>query len=153
MRYVLQTPLFPKAKLPLRFVPFFAWQAEAPPLHDHSTQATDTVSLKRSHQKTDILITPLYLKTSISEVLALIPTLLLPFNLTKAVFNSSLVLIVYKPISYALKRAKLADGVAVYSFDKKSIFVFVLGLLLLVASFAVLIFALNGRVDWFVNRS
>ena len=101
----------------------------------------------------NMLITPLYLKTSMSEVLALIPTLLLPFNLTKAVFNSSLVLMVYKPISYALKRAKLADGVAVYTFDKKSIFVFVLGLLLLVASFAVLIFVLNGRVDWFVNRS
>lgn len=53
----------------------------------------------------NMLITPHYMGVTTGEVIALIPTLLLPFNLTKAVVNASLVFILYKPLSTALKRA------------------------------------------------
>lgn len=54
----------------------------------------------------NLIITPLFMAGStVSDVAAMIPTLLLPFNLTKAVFNASLVFILYKPISKALSHA------------------------------------------------
>lgn len=51
----------------------------------------------------NIIITPYYMGATTEEVIALIPTLLLPFNLTKAVFNAALVFILYNPISKAMR--------------------------------------------------
>ena len=53
----------------------------------------------------NLVITPFYTGISSSEVASMIPTLLLPFNLTKAVFNAALVFMLYKPISNALRLA------------------------------------------------
>ena len=53
----------------------------------------------------NLIITPFYMGVTAADVAGMIPTLLLPFNLTKAVFNASLVFILYKPISTALSRA------------------------------------------------
>jgi len=53
----------------------------------------------------NLLITPFYMGVSSADVAAMIPTLLLPFNLTKAVFNASLVFLLYKPIANALRLA------------------------------------------------
>ena len=58
----------------------------------------------------NILITPHYMSVSTSEVIALIPTLLLPFNLTKAVFNAALVFILYNPIAKAMRLAKFVPA-------------------------------------------
>ena len=53
----------------------------------------------------NLLITPFYMNVTVEEVKALILPLLLPFNLTKAVFNAALVFLLYKPVSTALKSA------------------------------------------------
>ena len=53
----------------------------------------------------NLLITPLYTGTTTADVAAMIPTILLPFNLTKAVFNAALVFMLYKPIANALRLA------------------------------------------------
>ena len=53
----------------------------------------------------NMLITPYYMNVARSEVAALIPTLLLPFNATKAIFNSSIVFLLYKPVSTAIRSA------------------------------------------------
>lgn len=58
----------------------------------------------------NLLITPYYMGVSAGDVAAMIPTLLLPFNLTKAVFNASLVFLLYKPIAGALKAAGFVSG-------------------------------------------
>lgn len=50
-------------------------------------------------------ITPFYMHVPAAEVVAMIPTLLLPFNLTKTVFNSAVVFLLYKPVTTALVRA------------------------------------------------
>ena len=53
----------------------------------------------------NLVITPFYMGATAADVAKMIPTLLLPFNLTKAIFNAALVFILYKPISAALRRA------------------------------------------------
>lgn len=53
----------------------------------------------------NLIITPFYMNVSVDEVKALILPLLLPFNLTKAIFNAALVFLLYKPVSTALKSA------------------------------------------------
>ena len=53
----------------------------------------------------NLLITPYYMGVSRSEVVGLIPVLILPFNITKAIVNASLVFLLYKPMSTALKHA------------------------------------------------
>ena len=63
----------------------------------------------------NIFITPIYMGTTTTEVLALIPSLLLPFNFVKAVLNSAIVMILYKPISTALKAVKVLPGEARFS--------------------------------------
>ncbi|MBQ8474111.1 MAG: ECF transporter S component [Clostridia bacterium] len=55
----------------------------------------------------NLLITPYYMGVGIDTVKTLIPTLLLPFNLTKTVLNSALVLLLYKPVTTALRKTKL----------------------------------------------
>ena len=71
----------------------------------------------------NLLITPLYLTymlgvpSTMADVAAMLPTVLLPFNFTKAVLNGSLVLLLYKPVSLALKRAGFVEKKTV---DSKS---------------------------------
>lgn len=67
--------------------------------------AASTVSMTAVMMVANLIITPFYMGVSTSDVAALIPTLLLPFNLTKAIFNSSLVFLIYKPISSAIRAA------------------------------------------------
>lgn len=51
----------------------------------------------------NMLVTPLFMKTSTEEVLKMIPTILLPFNFLKSLANAALVIGFYKPVSNALK--------------------------------------------------
>lgn len=53
----------------------------------------------------NLWITPLYMGAPREAVIALIPTLLLPFNLLKGMLNAALTLFLYKPFSTALKAA------------------------------------------------
>lgn len=52
----------------------------------------------------NLFITPYYLGGTIKQVAALIPKLLLPFNLIKAILNAAIVLLLYKPLSRILKK-------------------------------------------------
>lgn len=53
------------------------------------------------------LITPLYLDASREQVAAMLIPMFLPFNLLKSGLNAALTVLLYKPLSSALKRAKL----------------------------------------------
>ncbi|MBQ8356317.1 MAG: ECF transporter S component [Clostridia bacterium] len=52
----------------------------------------------------NLFITPYYMGTTMDAVRQMIPTLLLPFNLLKAVINVGAVLLLYKPLSRALHK-------------------------------------------------
>ncbi len=58
----------------------------------------------------NLLITPCYMSVgdvtvSTADVAAMIPALLLPFNATKAIFNASVVFLIYKPVATAVRSA------------------------------------------------
>ena len=53
------------------------------------------------------LITPLYMGIPRETVASMLPTVFLPFNLVKGGLNMALILLLYKPVVTALRRAKL----------------------------------------------
>ena len=55
----------------------------------------------------NVLVTPFYMGAPREAVIELIPTVLLPFNLAKALMNSAIAMLLYKPVITALRRAKL----------------------------------------------
>ncbi len=52
-------------------------------------------------------VTPLYMGYPRAAVAAMLPTVFLPFNLVKALINAALAVLIYKPVSRALKAAGL----------------------------------------------
>ena len=60
----------------------------------------------------NLLVTPYYMGVSVRDVAALIPKMLLPFNLVKATLNGAIVLLLYKPLSQTLKKARLVESKA-----------------------------------------
>lgn len=106
----------------------------------------------------NLLIVPLYTPgVDTATVAAMLPTLILPFNLTKAVMNAALVLILYKPVSLALRyaRIKLPGGsqfaAPVKGSWKTNLLITLAGVLLIAASLILFFVLLGGSIDWFVN--
>lgn len=97
----------------------------------------------------NLVITPFYMGVKVAEVVKMIPSLFLPFNFTKALLNMAIVLMIYKPISSALKKSGLAEGDSSYKFNKKSVLMLSLGTVLLVISLVLFIFVLNGKITLF----
>ncbi len=58
----------------------------------------------------NLVITPFYMHVGVDAVVKMLPTLLLPFNLLKAVFNASLVFIFYKPVTDLLRHAGFSSA-------------------------------------------
>ena len=55
----------------------------------------------------NIFVTPFYMGVPRSMVIEMIPSVFLPFNLAKALMNSAIAMLLYKPVITALRRAKL----------------------------------------------
>ena len=93
----------------------------------------------------NLLVTPFYLGAPVSEVQKLIPTLLLPFNAVKGVFNASLVLLFYKPISGVMQRAGvLPRSEHPFRLDVRTVLVTLCALLLVAGSLIVIFLVLGG---------
>ena len=100
----------------------------------------------------NLLITPIYMKVDVGQVIALIPTMLLPFNLTKAILNAGLVLALYKPLINALRGAKLLPASKSASQQKpfwsvRTLIVLLIAIVLILASVVYMVFGLNGQID------
>ncbi len=101
----------------------------------------------------NLLITPYYMGVSTAEVVALIPTLLLPFNAVKAVLNASLTLCVYKPLTAILRRTgfgkrdsgQTAPNAPVKN-KRNSLLVWLIGGSIALASLCIIFFVLGGRI-------
>lgn len=106
----------------------------------------------------NLFIVPLYTPGYTTAAVAkMIPTLFLPFNLTKAMLNAALVLILYKPVSTALKATKvLPSKVSLESNDyssKKGTLKFTLtvtavGIVVIAVCLVVFFAFLNGKISW-----
>lgn len=94
----------------------------------------------------NLFITPYYMGVARSEVAAMIPTLFLPFNLIKGIVNMAITLMIYKPITGALKKT----GVLITgngSLDKKKfILVTLVSLLIAVISILLVFFYFDGSL-------
>lgn len=55
----------------------------------------------------NLVITPYFMGASVSDVKAMIPTLLLPFNAAKGILNSAIVILLHSYVLTALKKAGL----------------------------------------------
>ncbi len=95
----------------------------------------------------NIVITPFYTGLKTEDVVAMIPSLLLPFNLVKGVMNAALVLLLYKPITTALSKARMIDHKAEFKFNRQTLLMFLLGVILLAASILIFLFALHGKFE------
>jgi len=102
----------------------------------------------------NMVITPIYARINFgmtrAEVIALLPTLLLPFNLTKSVMNAALVLLLYKPFTTALRAARLVKKEKnTSSAPMLTVITVSVAILLLAAAITVYIFVLGGSFSFF----
>jgi riboflavin transporter FmnP len=93
----------------------------------------------------NLLITPLYLQyvgapITNADMVAMLPTLLLPFNFAKSLMNSAIVMLLYKPTVMALKRlglVKTHGGAAAMTFNRTTKIILALGAIGLVLSIVI----------------
>ena len=102
----------------------------------------------------NLLITPLYLTymlgvpSTTEDIVAMLPTVLLPFNFIKATLNGAFVLLIYKPISTALKQTgfvekKQLDQRAEKGFNLRTLVVGLISAAIIVASLCVMFIVLK----------
>lgn len=98
----------------------------------------------------NLIITPFYMGVSTEEVAALIPSLLLPFNATKSLLNASLVLLLYKPVTTALRAAKLMpkNENTNKTFKYTGLVVTLCSLALIAACLVIFFVVLGGRLNF-----
>lgn len=104
----------------------------------------------------NLVITPYYYHMTVEGVANMIPTLLLPFNITKAVLNAGVVLLLYKPVSQALKRARLihispAEGEVKKMNPRTTVTVTLISALLIAASLVVFFSLLDGNISFWMS--
>ena len=95
----------------------------------------------------NIFITPYYMGVARDEVAAMIPTLFLPFNLMKGVVNAAITMIIYKPITTALKKVGLSNNATAKTDFKKFIPLAISALVLLIMAVIIILFALDGDFE------
>ena len=91
------------------------------------------------------LITPLYMGVERSVVEGMLLTAFLPFNLLKAGLNTALVLVLYKPLVTALRKANLAPSQAKPTGNGTKTGALILGFVLL-ATFVLLLLVFQGKI-------
>ena len=94
----------------------------------------------------NFFVTPYYMmgpdlaiEQSRAAVVGMIPTLILPFNIAKALLNSAIAMMLYKPVTVAMRRAKLLDGKGSMSVNRSSIAVYISALVTLAAAITIFV--------------
>ena len=90
-------------------------------------------------------ITPYYMGVGRSDVVAMIPTLLLPFNLIKGTVNMAITLILYKPVTTALRKAKLITSNNNETNKLKFIILTVTSILIVTVAVLLILFIFEGK--------
>ncbi len=96
----------------------------------------------------NIIITPLFMKVPRQVVIGMLPTVLLPFNFTKATLNGAVVLLLYKPMSNVLKKTRmieyrLSDNAEKRGFDVRSLVVTVISVAVIVSALCIVFIVLK----------
>ena len=72
-------------------------------------------------------------------VTEILPTVLLPFNFAKALFNSAAAMLLYKPVVSLLRRVGMAEGGAKTTFNKSSVIILSVGGAALILALVILL--------------
>ena len=120
--------------------------------------ASGVVALVAVMLTLNLVVTPFYMGAPRSAVIDMIPTLLLPFNLIKALVNASLVLILYKPIRRAMQAANLlpksvsgeasADPADKKQQARRSLWITLGGLVFMAIVIFLFVTLLHGNFSW-----
>ena len=93
----------------------------------------------------NLLLTPIYQGVPRSAVIAMLPTLFLPFNFAKTLLNAAIVMLIYKPVVVALRKAKIVEGRAMdIKFGKQSVITIIISSISLIAAIVTFVI-LNNR--------
>ena len=76
----------------------------------------------------NIFVTPYYMGVARSAVMDMIPKLFLPFNIAKALLNSALAMMLYKPVTVAMRRAGLLKGESKMRLNRSSLSIYITAL-------------------------
>jgi len=96
----------------------------------------------------NIFITPFYMGAPRATVISMIPTLLLPFNLLKGIMNAAITIIIYKPITSALKRTRLVEASGTTD-KKKFLLLTLLALVVIIIATVIILYLLKGSFSVF----
>ncbi len=97
----------------------------------------------------NVFITPFYMGATRTDVINMIPTLLLPFNLIKGVINASITMIIYKPVTSALKRVGLSSSNSHKTNLKKFVPLAIGAMVLLAVAIVLIMLVLHGEISFF----
>ena len=112
---------------------------------------TSVVTMTAVMLVANLLITPFYMGVDRSVVVSILPTLILPFNLCKGIINAAITMIIYKPITTALKKSRLVatSGGNSKINVKTTVILMVSAVAIVVLSVFVIIFVLKGNFQVF----
>lgn len=82
----------------------------------------------------NLIITPHFKGIPVQAVIDMIMPLLLPFNLLKGILNSALVMLLYKPVTTALRHTRLAVGDAHTGLNKNTVIISIVSLAVIAAA-------------------
>ena len=96
----------------------------------------------------NIFITPFYLElmgAPKSLAIEMLPTVLLPFNLSKSLLNCSIMLLIYKPFTTALKKCRLIEnsGTVKYKFNIKSAILAIVSIVIIICVLIYMVLSLK----------
>ncbi|MBE7030024.1 MAG: ECF transporter S component [Ruminococcaceae bacterium] len=91
-------------------------------------------------------ITPLYMKTPRDVVAGMLLPVFLPFNLIKGILNAALTMLLYKPVSKALRRSGLMPASASTAGSSRSRIGVTLVSLVLLATGILLVLVMQGKI-------
>lgn len=102
----------------------------------------------------NLFITPFYMGVKTEDVIALIPKVILPFNIVKAILNAGIAMLLYKPASTVLKKMQVVRsfGTEISKTEyikinkKKSVLVTVISGVIVAIAFVLLFTVLGGKL-------
>jgi riboflavin transporter FmnP len=93
----------------------------------------------------NLLLTPIYQSVPVSVVIDMLPTLFLPFNFAKTLLNASIVMLIYKPVVIALRKARILEGKPMDTkFGKESVITIVVSAVSLIVAVTIFVI-LNAK--------
>ena len=102
----------------------------------------------------NLFITPFYMGVKTEDVIALIPKVILPFNVVKVILNAAISMLLYKPVSTVLKKTGVARSFRgaesqtenVKMNKKYSLLVTVISGIIVIGALVILFVVLGGKI-------